>query len=31
MYGFGDVVNPLPQTVDLMEEIAIEYITEIVR
>jgi len=28
MYGFGDVVNPLPESVDLMEDLVVEYITE---
>jgi len=28
MYGFGDVYNPLPESVDLMEELVHEYIHE---
>ncbi|EGG15603.1 transcription initiation factor TFIID subunit [Cavenderia fasciculata] len=28
MFGFGDVREPLPETVDLMEEIVFEYIQE---
>ncbi|EFC50533.1 predicted protein, partial [Naegleria gruberi] len=30
MYGFGDVRNPLPETVTLMEELVREYVHEIV-
>lgn len=29
LYGFGDVSNPLEQTIDVVEDIAIEYIHEI--
>eukprot|EP00027_Filamoeba_sp_ATCC50430_P011599 CAMPEP_0168545332 /NCGR_PEP_ID=MMETSP0413-20121227/2905_1 /TAXON_ID=136452 /ORGANISM="Filamoeba nolandi, Strain NC-AS-23-1" /LENGTH=175 /DNA_ID=CAMNT_0008575429 /DNA_START=29 /DNA_END=553 /DNA_ORIENTATION=+ len=28
MYGFGDTKNPLPESVDLLEDIVVEYITE---
>ena len=28
MYGFGDVSNPLPESVDMMEDLVIEYVTE---
>jgi len=28
LYGFGDVTSPLPESVDLMEDIVIEYISE---
>jgi hypothetical protein len=31
MYGFGDDRNPANDTVNVMEEILIEYITDIVR
>ncbi|KAF8395003.1 hypothetical protein HHK36_018942 [Tetracentron sinense] len=30
MYGFGDDPNPLPETVALMEDIAVEYVTDLV-
>lgn len=30
MYGFGDVWNPLPETIELMNRIVIEYIEEMV-
>ncbi|XP_011629295.1 transcription initiation factor TFIID subunit 13 isoform X2 [Amborella trichopoda] len=30
MYGFGDDPNPLPETVALLEDIAVEYITDMV-
>ncbi|XP_057423170.1 transcription initiation factor TFIID subunit 13 [Lotus japonicus] len=30
MYGFGDDPNPLPESVALMEDIVIEYVTELV-
>jgi hypothetical protein len=30
MFGFGDRINPLPQSVELMEELVLEYITQIV-
>ncbi|GJP74404.1 hypothetical protein CLOP_g4989 [Closterium sp. NIES-67] len=30
MYGFGDDPEPLPESVELVEEIAIEYITDMV-
>ncbi|KAG6575785.1 Transcription initiation factor TFIID subunit 13 [Cucurbita argyrosperma subsp. argyrosperma] len=30
MYGFGDDANPLPESVALMEDIVVEYITELV-
>lgn len=28
MYGFGDAENPLPETVDLVEELTIDYLTK---
>jgi transcription initiation factor TFIID subunit 13 len=28
MYGFGDVPNPAPESVDLLEELVIEFVTE---
>ncbi|KAG6415248.1 hypothetical protein SASPL_122654 [Salvia splendens] len=28
MYGFGDDANPLPETVALVEDIVVEYVTE---
>ncbi|CAG8505787.1 546_t:CDS:2 [Paraglomus occultum] len=28
MYGFGDVVNPAPDTVNVLEEMVIDYITD---
>mmetsp|Transcript_8151 Transcript_8151/g.9318 ORF Transcript_8151/g.9318 Transcript_8151/m.9318 type:complete len:159 (-) Transcript_8151:872-1348(-) len=31
MYGFGDVWNPLPETIELMNRIVIEYIEEMTR
>jgi transcription initiation factor TFIID subunit 13 len=31
MYGFGDDRNPSNDTVNVMEEILIEYITDVVR
>jgi len=31
MYGFGDDRNPASDTVNVMEEILIEYITDVVR
>lgn len=31
MYGFGDDRNPANDTVNVMEEILIEYITDVVR
>ncbi|CAL9004469.1 unnamed protein product [Prunus brigantina] len=30
MYGFGDDQNPLPESVALMEDIVVEYITDLV-
>ncbi|XP_031486979.1 transcription initiation factor TFIID subunit 13 isoform X1 [Nymphaea colorata] len=30
MYGFGDDPNPLPETVALVEDIVVEYITDMV-
>ncbi|KAL5730006.1 Transcription initiation factor TFIID subunit 13 [Ranunculus cassubicifolius] len=30
MYGFGDDQNPLPETVALLEDIAVEYVTDLV-
>ena len=30
MYGFGDDPNPYSESVDLLEELVIEYITEMV-
>eukprot|EP00262_Sarcandra_glabra_P021021 TRINITY_DN8612_c0_g1_i1.p1 TRINITY_DN8612_c0_g1~~TRINITY_DN8612_c0_g1_i1.p1 ORF type:complete len:129 (+),score=28.97 TRINITY_DN8612_c0_g1_i1:197-583(+) len=30
MYGFGDDPNPLPETVALLEDIVVEYITDLV-
>ncbi|KAL5701668.1 Transcription initiation factor TFIID subunit 13 [Ranunculus cassubicifolius] len=30
MYGFGDDINPLPESVALVEDIAIEYVTDLV-
>ncbi|KAL9318849.1 hypothetical protein ACSQ67_015366 [Phaseolus vulgaris] len=29
MYGFGDDPNPLPESVTLMEDIVVEYVTEL--
>ncbi|XP_042475751.1 transcription initiation factor TFIID subunit 13-like isoform X2 [Macadamia integrifolia] len=31
MFGFGDDPNPLPETVALVEDIAVEYITDLVQ
>ena len=31
MYGFGDDQNPYTESVDLLEDLVIEYITEMVR
>eukprot|EP01111_Echinosteliopsis_oligospora_P009459 TRINITY_DN2776_c0_g1_i6.p2 TRINITY_DN2776_c0_g1~~TRINITY_DN2776_c0_g1_i6.p2 ORF type:complete len:115 (-),score=29.77 TRINITY_DN2776_c0_g1_i6:79-384(-) len=31
MYGFGDVMNPLPESVELVEDLVIEYISEMTR
>jgi len=31
MYGFGDVFNPVPESVDLMEDLVVEYISEMTR
>jgi len=28
LFGFGDVKNPLPETIDLVEDIVMEHITE---
>ncbi|KAL5560977.1 hypothetical protein UlMin_030724 [Ulmus minor] len=30
MYGFGDDPNPLPESLSLMEDIVVEYITDLV-
>ncbi|XP_004487824.1 transcription initiation factor TFIID subunit 13 [Cicer arietinum] len=30
MYGFGDDPNPLPESVALMDDIVVEYVTELV-
>nr|GEZ69902.1 transcription initiation factor TFIID subunit 13 [Tanacetum cinerariifolium] len=30
MYGFGDDSNPLPETVALVEDIVVEYVTDMV-
>ncbi|KAI3449413.1 hypothetical protein Pfo_006078 [Paulownia fortunei] len=30
MYGFGDDPNPLPETVTLVEDIVVEYVTDMV-
>ncbi|KAL3825975.1 hypothetical protein ACJIZ3_022004 [Penstemon smallii] len=30
MYGFGDDANPLPETVALVEDIVVDYVTELV-
>ncbi|KAL6515933.1 Transcription initiation factor TFIID subunit 13 [Orobanche gracilis] len=30
MYGFGDDPNPLPETLSLVEDIVVEYVTEMV-
>uniref|UniRef100_A0A5B7BKD1 Transcription initiation factor TFIID subunit 13 n=1 Tax=Davidia involucrata TaxID=16924 RepID=A0A5B7BKD1_DAVIN len=30
MYGFGDDANPLPETVALVEDIVLEYVTDMV-
>ncbi|XP_062143989.1 transcription initiation factor TFIID subunit 13 isoform X2 [Alnus glutinosa] len=30
MYGFGDDPNPLPESVALVEDIAVEYVTDLV-
>ncbi|WJZ90441.1 hypothetical protein VitviT2T_009584 [Vitis vinifera] len=30
MYGFGDDANPLPETVALLEDIVVEYVTDLV-
>eukprot|EP00124_Ichthyophonus_hoferi_P003058 Ihof_evm5s242 gene=Ihof_evmTU5s242 len=31
MYGFGDVVHPLRETVDVMEDVVYEFITEMMK
>ena len=31
MYGFGDDRNPYTESVDILEDLVIEYITEMVR
>ncbi|KAJ8907055.1 hypothetical protein NDN08_003538 [Rhodosorus marinus] len=31
MYGFGDVHSPLPQSIDLMEDLVIQYICNLVQ
>ncbi|ELR14637.1 transcription initiation factor tfiid subunit 13, putative [Acanthamoeba castellanii str. Neff] len=28
MYGFGDVSNPLPESIDLLEDMVVEYVVE---
>ncbi|KAL3652914.1 Transcription initiation factor TFIID subunit 13 [Castilleja foliolosa] len=30
MYGFGDDPNPLPETISLVEDIVVEYVTDMV-
>ncbi|KNA26049.1 hypothetical protein SOVF_001150 [Spinacia oleracea] len=30
MYGYGDDINPLPESVALMEDIVVEYVTDLV-
>jgi transcription initiation factor TFIID subunit 13 len=30
LYGFGDVANPLPETVDLVEELVTDYVADLV-
>ncbi|KAK1292654.1 hypothetical protein QJS10_CPB17g01147 [Acorus calamus] len=30
MYGFGDDANPLPETVSFLEDIVVEYVTDMV-
>uniref|UniRef100_A0A1D1XKD5 Transcription initiation factor TFIID subunit 13 n=1 Tax=Anthurium amnicola TaxID=1678845 RepID=A0A1D1XKD5_9ARAE len=30
MYGFGDDPNPLPETVALVEDIVVEYVTDLI-
>lgn len=30
MYGFGDVQDPLPETITVMEDLLIDYITNLV-
>jgi len=30
LYGFGDVTNPLPETVELVEELVTDYVTDLV-
>jgi hypothetical protein len=30
LYGFGDVPNPLPETVELVEELVTDYVTDLV-
>ncbi|KAJ4838651.1 Transcription initiation factor TFIID subunit 13 [Turnera subulata] len=29
MYGFGDDINPLPETVALVEDVVVEYVTDL--
>ena len=31
MYGFGDVPNPLPESVELMDELLVWFIHDLVR
>ena len=31
LYGFGDVRTPLPQTVQLMEDLVVDYVTQVLR
>jgi len=28
MYGFGDVISPLPESLDIMEELVFEYVQQ---
>ena len=30
LYGFGDVENPLPETVAMVEDLAVQYIIDMV-
>ena len=29
MYGFGDVADPIPQSVDLMEDLVVDYVSNL--
>lgn len=31
MYAFGDDPNPLPESVNVLEEILVDYVSELVR